>query len=346
MDDLLYICRNLDIDKYDLYKYMLNRIGYYAFNLGEYDIAKKMWLMAIEKGNDQAMCNLGSYYKNIEQNYDKMKKYYLMAIVKGNDQAMCNLGSYYKNIEHNYEEMKKYYLMAIEKGNDLAMSNLGLYYQQIEHKYDEMKKYYLMAIEKDNNQAMCNLGLYYQQIEPKYDEMKKYYLMAIEKGNDLAMSNLGLYYKQIEHNYDEMKKYYLMAIENGNERTMYMLCKHYTVHNDFDSIMTVLRMDICKHNKFINTYKRFEQLYIKHKILTNNLLQAIITKITVDEPLICLICYSVYKTVVNFNCNKNINMKHIFCVNCINEWYSIHDLTCVLCTISLNIDNFIIIEAK
>ena len=313
MDDLLYICRNLDIDKYDLYKYMLNRIGYYAFNLGEYDIAKKMWLMAIEKGNDQAMCNLGLYYKKIEHNYDEMKKYYLMAIDKSNYLAMFDLGSYYKNIEQNYDKMKKYYLMAIVKGND---------------------------------QAMCNLGSYYRRIEYNYDEMKKYYLMAIEKGNDFAMCNLGLYYKQIEHNYDEMKKYYLMAIENGNERTMYMLCKHYTVHNDFDSIMTVLRMDICKHNKFINTYKRFEQLYIKHKILTNSLLQAITTKITVDEPLMCLICCSVYKTVINFNCNKNINMKHIFCVNCINEWYSIHDLTCVLCTISLNIDNFIIIEAK
>jgi hypothetical protein len=35
-----------------------------------------------------------------------MKKYYLMAIEKGNDIAMNNLGSYY-HIIGNYDEMKK-----------------------------------------------------------------------------------------------------------------------------------------------------------------------------------------------------------------------------------------------
>ena len=54
-----------------------------------------------------------------------MKKYYLMAIEKGNSNAMNNLAFYYEDIENNYDEMKKYYLMAIEKGNYDAMNNLA-----------------------------------------------------------------------------------------------------------------------------------------------------------------------------------------------------------------------------
>jgi TPR repeat protein len=46
-----------------------------------------------------------------------MIKYYLIAIDKGNVEALPNLGSYYYNIEKNYNMMKKYYLTAIDKGN-------------------------------------------------------------------------------------------------------------------------------------------------------------------------------------------------------------------------------------
>jgi len=52
------------------------------------------------------------------------KKYYMMAIEKGNDivkkTAMNNLAIYYKNIEKDYDMAKKYYMIAIEKGNDIV----------------------------------------------------------------------------------------------------------------------------------------------------------------------------------------------------------------------------------
>jgi TPR repeat protein len=43
--------------------------------------------MAIEKGNSDAMTNLGQYYQS-ENNYDLMKQYYLMAIEK--DNSICD----------------------------------------------------------------------------------------------------------------------------------------------------------------------------------------------------------------------------------------------------------------
>jgi TPR repeat protein len=56
-----------------------------------------------------------------------MKKYYGMVIDKGNSDAMNNLGYYYDDVEKNYDEAKKYYLMAIDKGNSVTMNNLGYY---------------------------------------------------------------------------------------------------------------------------------------------------------------------------------------------------------------------------
>jgi tetratricopeptide (TPR) repeat protein len=165
---------------------------------------------------------IGLYYKNIK-NYGKMIEYYLIAINKGDSNAMFNLACYY-NLINNYEEMKKYYLMAIEKENSNAMYYLGSYYED-NNDYEEMKKYYLFAIEKENSNAMTSLGSYYEDNE-NYEEMKKYYLMAIEKGNSDAMFKFGYYYEDIK-DYAEMQKYYLMAIEKENSNAMFKLKNYY-----------------------------------------------------------------------------------------------------------------------
>jgi tetratricopeptide (TPR) repeat protein len=143
--------------------------------------------------------NFGWELQNIK-NYELMKKYYLMAIDKGNLKAMFNLGLYYHFIEKDYEMMKKYYLMATERGDSDAMCNLANYYYSIEKDYKLMKKYYLMAINKNHTNSMYNLALYYKEIEKDYGLMKKYYLMVIDKGDSDGMYRLGLYYKNIENN--------------------------------------------------------------------------------------------------------------------------------------------------
>jgi TPR repeat protein len=119
-----------------------------------------------------------------------MKKYFLMAIDKGNSDAMYDLGYYYQQVEEKYDLMKKYYLQAIDKGNSNSMHNLGEYYQYVEKKYDLMKKYYLQAIDKKNYNAMHNLGYYYQHIKKNYGLMKKYYFMAIYEGRADTMGIL------------------------------------------------------------------------------------------------------------------------------------------------------------
>ena len=79
---------------------------------------KKYYLMAIDKcyntklnGDIQAINRLGKYYKS-QKDYDNMKKYFLMAIDKGDTDAMYSLGSYYKEIENNNAMMYKYFTMC------------------------------------------------------------------------------------------------------------------------------------------------------------------------------------------------------------------------------------------
>jgi len=212
---------------------------------------------------------LGIYYQHIKGDYDLMKKYYLLAMEKGNSNAMHKLGLYHQWIgnEKNYKLMKKYYLMAIKKGNSQAMISLGFYYEEVEKNYGFAKKYYLMAIDEGNTDAMNCLGNYYVNVEKNYDIAKKYYIEAIDKGNVKAMYKLGYYYEEVEKNYDLMKKYYLMAINNGKSFSAYRLGDYYIhncpndkdLQNYFDAIIrgndSVGSTDIFADNEYIEKYR-------------------------------------------------------------------------------------------
>ena len=96
----------------------------------------------------------GRYYQDLEKNYELMKKYYSMAIEKGNSTATHSLGVYYQLIEKDYELMTKYYLMGIENGDKNAMHNLDSYYKKIEKDY--VNFYKLINEIKNPNKIILN----------------------------------------------------------------------------------------------------------------------------------------------------------------------------------------------
>ena len=116
------------------------------------------------------MINLMGLIYKYRHDFDNAIKYYQMAIEKGNDKAMRNLGYlyHYEPEKKNLDEAIKYYQMAIEKGNSNAMNSLGsIYHTEPEKKnLDEAIKYYQMAIEKGNSDAMYSLGYLYRN-EPE-----------------------------------------------------------------------------------------------------------------------------------------------------------------------------------
>ena len=222
--------------------------------------------------NDIVLLYIGIYYRYIKNNYELMKKYYLMAIEKGNISSMGNLANYYNHIEKNYELTKKYYLMAIEKGNISSMGNLAKYYQHIEKNHELMKKYYLMAIENGSKTSMNNLGYYYHHIKKNYELMKKYYLMAIEKNHDNSMYNLIRYYEnncinnqQINDAIEIFDKYnktnykykFINLLYSGKYKiNNYYMLTEYIFATNIQNIIIKFNHNIINHKNIFDNYKK------------------------------------------------------------------------------------------
>lgn len=98
-----------------------NNLALYYYEKSRYDEAIKLWTLS---DLPESLFSLGFHYRYNGRNYEQMKKYYLLAIDKKNTLAMCNLANYYKSIENNYELMKKYYLMALQTDNKKDKSYL------------------------------------------------------------------------------------------------------------------------------------------------------------------------------------------------------------------------------
>jgi hypothetical protein len=201
----------------------------------------------------------GVYYK-IKKNYEQMKKYYLIAIEKGNSDAMYNLGFYYQETKKDYKKMKKYYLMAIEKGHCKAMNSLGFYYQDKKNDYEQMKKYYLMAIEKGHRVVMYNLGFYYQTIEKNYEQMKKYYLMAIEKGDYDTIYHLELFCKNNNDTLGLLQLYIKIDDKTKISDILVNYCNQKIVDKEINSILLQYLNCIDDHDLPV-VFKILKQLF-------------------------------------------------------------------------------------
>jgi TPR repeat protein len=148
----------------------------------------------LEKGLENSNCNKlveqGYYYQYTEKNYDLMKKYYQIAINKGSAIASNNLGVYHQDILYNFKEAERLYKISADQGCIYAMNNLGLLYQR-SNKYEEMERYFQLAINKNDSDAMYNMGLFYETISLIPEIALQYYHMAFEKGNEKAKIKLG-----------------------------------------------------------------------------------------------------------------------------------------------------------
>ena len=170
---------------------------------------------AAEKGNDWAMFSLGVLYSK-QRDYAKAIEWSEKAVEKGNGMAILFLGELYSE-QGDYAKAIEWYEKLAEKGSGWAMVCLGeLYYEQ----GDKTKaiEWFEKAAEKGNDLAMCVLGaLYYEQ----RDKTKaiEWFEKAAKKGNTDAMNNLGLLYKN-QGDYAKAKEWYEKAAEKGYDWAM------------------------------------------------------------------------------------------------------------------------------
>ena len=111
----------------------------YQFGLKDQKEAEKYYLMAIKKGNVDAMYNLALSYHREHKDFNKVEKYYLMAIDKGHINAMNSLALLYHTEYKDFKKAEKYYLMAVDKGNTNAMNSLAWeYFIQMKNKMNAL----------------------------------------------------------------------------------------------------------------------------------------------------------------------------------------------------------------
>jgi len=151
----------------------------YQFGLKDQKEAEKYYLMAIKKGNVDAMYNLALLYHTEHKDFNKAEKYYLMAIDKGHINAMNSLALLYHTEYKDFKKAEKYYLMAVDKGNTNAMNSLAWeYFIQMKNKMNALK-YSKQSFEKDNNTLFSHtytmVLLWHNEIE-KAAEVSKFFM--------------------------------------------------------------------------------------------------------------------------------------------------------------------------
>jgi tetratricopeptide (TPR) repeat protein len=122
-------------------------LGKLCENQGQIDQAKKHYRKAITLGCVQSMQYMGSLYRR-KYRYGLAKKYYLMAIEKNQDvESMFELAEMYKSLGKN-KFAKKYHQMAIDEGHVESMIALGDIYESEDTKAANAKAldYYDMVL--------------------------------------------------------------------------------------------------------------------------------------------------------------------------------------------------------
>ncbi len=206
---------------------MYNLALLYQLEFKDFQKAEKYYLMAVEKKHASAMYNLALLYEKKFKDFQKAEKFYLLAVEKKHASAMYNLALLYQLEFKDFQKAEKFYLLAVEKEHVGAMYNLALLYELEFKDFQKAEKFYLLAVEKKHANAVYNLALLYEKEFKDFQRAEKFYLMAVEKGAAYAMNNLALLYQLEFKDFQKAEKYYLMAVEKEHASAMYNLALLY-----------------------------------------------------------------------------------------------------------------------
>ena len=198
----------------------------------DYAKAMKYSRIAAERGNTDAMVDIGYMYSNAQGvTRDKVEavKWYRKAAEQGNASGQSNLGYMYRNgygVTKDYAEAVKWYRKAAEQGQVNAQYNIGLCYQYgkgVTIDYAEAVKWYRKAAEQGDADGQNHLGYMYEKgygVTKDDAEAVKWYRKAAEQGQVNAQYNIGLCYqygKGVTIDLTQAKYWYEKAAEQGDE---------------------------------------------------------------------------------------------------------------------------------
>ena len=146
--------------------------GVDAYNRGDYEAAKKIWIKATNANSASAQYNLGQMYRmgqGVSIDYQQAKTWYMAAAKQGHPQAQGNLGTLYyhgKLGEPNYSEAYKWLLPAAKQHNTQAQRMIGaMLYNGDGVKKDVVQSFaWLTLASEKNQQAMANKNQLEQEL--------------------------------------------------------------------------------------------------------------------------------------------------------------------------------------
>lgn len=161
--------------------------------------------------------------------YAKAMKYSRIAAERGNTDAMVDIGTMYDNgqgVTKDQVEASKWYRKAAEQGDAWGQDHLGYMYLMgygVTKDYAEAVKWYRKAAEQGHASAQGGLGYMYDMgygVEKDHAEANKWYRKAAEQGNVTAQYNLGQNYRLgqgVNVDLTQAKYWYEKAAAQGDE---------------------------------------------------------------------------------------------------------------------------------
>jgi tetratricopeptide (TPR) repeat protein len=255
-------------------------------NQNKYDLSIEYNLKGIENNDCLCMKMLGFIYEDIVGNFELAEKYYLMAINNGDKSSYYDLANFYE-INNNLELAEKYLLMAIEYedycindqfGEVQPLFNLALFYQYT-NKLDLAEKFYVILSDfYEDVDSMENLGKLYDKQE-KNDLAEKYYLKVDRKKS--VIKRLAKFYDKIGK-FEKAEEYYLKntwwndhssdeededdeeLINDEKDESIENLEVFYRKHNRLDLLEKFYLKEIIKYEDNSYIYVKLGEFYYEN----------------------------------------------------------------------------------
>jgi TPR repeat protein len=168
-----------------------------AYNRGDYETARRLWLPLAEVGNTDAQTKLGLIYE------------------KG------------QGVPHDYAAATMWYRKAADQGDPTAQFFLGMMYENgrgVPQEDAIAVNWYRKAADQGEPNAQCNLGFMYYNgrgVTRDYGTAATWFCKAAEQGQISCQFNLGLMYENglgVAQDYATAASWYRKAAEQGHAR--------------------------------------------------------------------------------------------------------------------------------
>lgn len=179
-----------------------NRKALEAFSRGDYYQALRFWQTAAEKGDPQAMNNLGVLYDKglgVEPDVGRALHWYAKSADAGHPSGMCNFGRMLeqgRGVPPDAAEAARWFDLAARRGQPEAQYNLGMLYEQghgVQKDDAAAAAWYSRAAAANQPDALARLGHFYRVGRVVKKDIPSATLLlygAAMQGNAAAMNEL------------------------------------------------------------------------------------------------------------------------------------------------------------